>query len=151
MFGGWHADYPQRGVSGRGSLPQSKACVASDDKGLMATPQTAIRDDERYERLSDLYLRLWKQLDLICGDTKWLEVASVSQAELRAEAQTILNEISSRLAESASLIDAHVLEQDFKKTQALVEQANRQEGGLDSFRDYLRDLALRYSQLADES
>jgi hypothetical protein len=117
----------------------------------MATPQTAIRDDERYERLSDLYPRLWKQLDLICGDTKWLEVASVSQAELRAEAQTILNEISSRLAESASLIDAHVLEQDFKKTQALVEQANRQEGGLDGFRDYLRDLALRYSQLADES
>jgi hypothetical protein len=118
----------------------------------MATPQTAIRDDERYERLSDRYLRLWKQLDLICGDAKWLEVGPVSQAELRAEAEAILHEISPRLLSSNTpLIDGNVLDKDFKKTQALVEQANQQEGGLDSFRDYLRDLALRYSQLADES
>ena len=117
----------------------------------MATPQTAIRDGERYERLSELYLRLWKQLDLVCGDAKWLQVAFVNQGELRTESQAILNEISSGLISSAPLIDADVLEKDFKKTQDLVEQANQQEGGLDSFRDYLRDLALRYSQLADES
>jgi hypothetical protein len=116
----------------------------------MATPQTAIRDDERYERLSELYLRLWKQLDLVCGDAKWLEVAPVSQRELRAEAERILEEISPRLASSSPIIDGSVLEKDFKKTQDLVEQANQQEMGLDSFRDYLRDLALRYSQLAEE-
>jgi hypothetical protein len=116
----------------------------------MATPQTAIRDDERYERLSELYLTLWKQLDLVCGDAKWLQVAQVSQGELRAEAERILNEISPGLTSTTRLIDASVVDKDFKKTQDLVEQAKQQEGGLDSFRDYLRDLALRYSQLAEE-
>lgn len=117
----------------------------------MATPQTAIRDDEKYDRLSELYLRLWKQLDLLCGDGKWLEVAAVSQAELRAEATAIMHEIAPGLAASAPVIDGSVLDKDFRKTQELVEQGNRQEGSLDSFRDYLRDLALRYSQLADEN
>jgi hypothetical protein len=117
----------------------------------MATPQTALLEDDKYERLSDLYLRLWKQLDLVCNDAKWLEVAAVSQDELRTEAEAILNEISTRLTSSTSLVDASVPEKDFKKTQALVKQANQQEGGLDSFRDYLGDLALRYSELAEES
>jgi hypothetical protein len=117
----------------------------------MATPQTAIRGDEKYERLSELYLRLWKQLDLVCGDAKWLQIAPVNQAELRAEAEQILREISPRPATSTPVVDANIVEKDFKKTQELVEQATQQEGGLDNFRDYLRDLALRYSQLAIEN
>jgi len=106
----------------------------------MATPQTAIQQQENYERLSDFYLRLWKQLDLINGDAKWLDVAPVTQAELRAEAEAILKELA------PSVTDGDVLRKDFKKTQDLVEQ----EVAADGFREYLRDLALRYSQLADE-
>jgi hypothetical protein len=117
----------------------------------MATPQTAIGEIEKYDRLSELYLRLWKQLDLVCGDAKWLEVGPVGQAELRTEAEAILNEILPRLASSKTPSDGTVLEKDFKKTQDLVGQPNPQDSVVNSFRDYLRDLALRYSQLAEES
>lgn len=111
----------------------------------MATPQTAIQQRENYERLSDFYLRLWKQLDLINGDSKWLDVAPATQAELRADAEAILKEAA------PSVTEGDVLRKDFKRTQDLVEQASQQEGGADGFREYLRDLALRYAQLADEA
>ena len=118
----------------------------------MATPGTVITEDEQYERLSDFYLRLWKQLDLASGNSKWLQVAPTSQSELREEAESILREIASARRSSAPLNDGSVLEKDFKKTQELVEQANQQDGsGLDGFRDYLGELALRYSELAEEN
>jgi hypothetical protein len=117
----------------------------------MTGTKTALQLDEKYERLSDFYLRLWKQLDLACGDANWLQIRPVSQIELRKEAETILAEIHDWLATPTPFTDGTVLDKDFKKTQELVDPAKQQEGGLDSFRDYLRDLALRYSQLAEES
>ncbi len=112
----------------------------------MATPGQAIQQREHYERLSDFYLRLWKQLDLVCGDANWLQIGPVSQAELRKEAEAILQEIDRRLTASP-LADGTVLHQDFQKTQDLLDQRSPGSGSC-AFRDYLRDLALRYSQLA---
>ena len=113
----------------------------------MATPGQAMRQREHYERLSDFYLRLWKQLDLVCGDANWLQVGPVSQAELRHEAEAILQDIE-RWLTASPLADDSVLRQDFRKTQDLLDQGNQAAGGSCAFRDYLRDLALRYSQLA---
>lgn len=107
------------------------------------TPAPALEEREKYERLSALYLRLWKQIDLVSGESKWLEIATVGQAELRAEAEAILKEVTSDA-------DGRVYEEDFKQTQNLVQLPQQDQGGLNSFRDYLRDLSLRYSQLADE-
>jgi hypothetical protein len=117
----------------------------------MTGTKIALQLDEKYERLSDFYLRLWKQLDLACGDANWLQIRPVSQVELRKEAETILVEIHGWLSTPTPFADGSVLDKDFERTQKLVDPAQQHDGGLDSFRDLLRGLALRYSHLAEES
>jgi hypothetical protein len=114
----------------------------------MAEAQPTVREDYKYQRLSDFYLRLWKQLDLACGDANWLQITPVSQVELRKEAKAILQEIDRWLTVSVPLNDGAALHSDFDKAQYLVEQATQKVGDLYGFRDYLRDRALRYSRPA---
>jgi hypothetical protein len=124
----------------------------------MAVPQVALTEEEKYERLSDLYLTLWKQLDLICAGGRWLDIGPVDEATLKSNAEAIMKEILPCLPESEPLAD--VIFKDFRKTQELVHSkkpeqiskgADEIEGtNLDAFKDYLRDHALRYSQAAEE-
>jgi hypothetical protein len=114
----------------------------------MATARQIISEEERYELLSDLYLTLWKQLDLICRDAKWLEIRASDQNELQKKAEAVLKQIESHLP-SSELTD--VVYKDARKAQKFVEGAGEIDGTkLDVFKDYLRDLALRYSQASDE-
>jgi hypothetical protein len=126
----------------------------------MAAASPIIREEEKYERLSDLYLTLWKQLDLVCASGHWLEVRRLDQAELIARAKAILDELAPYLPESEPLTD--VIYKDFRKTQRFLEHATVQKAGvaaveeiegtkLEAFKDYLRDHALRLSQAAEEN
>ncbi len=115
----------------------------------MATPTRVISEQQRYERLSDLYLTLWKQLDLLFGGMKWLEVRPADQIELQREAEIALAELKPFLPESDALTD--VVDKDFRKTRKFLEGAGEIDGmNLEVFKDYLRDLALRYAQASDE-
>jgi len=90
-------------------------------------------------------LTLWKQLDLISRENKWLEIGAADPDELKNRAETILKECCpGPVSELTS-----VIYKDFEKTQAFIEGASEIEGTtLDVFKDYLRDHALRYAQLS---
>jgi hypothetical protein len=112
-------------------------------------PKPEISEEERYQRLSDLYLTLWKQLDSLSGNTKWLEIRPASQVDLQREAEVVLAELKPCFRESDVLAD--VIDKDFRKTHRFLEGAGEIDGmNLEVFKDYLRDHALRYAQAADE-
>ncbi len=115
----------------------------------MATTGPRIRYEEEFELLSDLYLTLWKQLDVICPENKWLDVGSADPTELMRQAERNLKALAPQLSACEAL--PGVISKDFQKTQTFVQGAREVEGTkLEDFKDYLRDLALRYSQASDE-
>ena len=44
--------------------------------------------EEKLEALADLYLSLWKQMDLLSNDGKWLDLGPVDPVELQATLST---------------------------------------------------------------
>jgi hypothetical protein len=99
-----------------------------------------------YNELSELYLALWKQLDLASNDAKWLEVRPESASALSEEVHRRFHDLSPALSQPA----LSTALKDLEKTKELVFGGVRGDAGeIVSFREYLRDLALRYSELAD--
>lgn len=112
----------------------------------MAT-QPAPSTNAEYNRLSELYLALWKQLDLVSSDAKWLEVRPESGSALSEEVRERLGGLRPDLSEP----EVTTAIKDIEKTKELVFSGVRGDAGeVVNFREYLRDLALRYSELADE-
>lgn len=112
----------------------------------MAT-QPAASTNAKYNRLSELYLALWKQLDLASNDAKWLEVRPESASAPSEEVRERIAGLNPDIAEP----DVTTALKDTEKTRELVFSGIRGDAGeAVSFREYLRDLALRYSELADE-
>jgi len=109
--------------------------------------QPALSTIANYSELSELYLALWKQLEIASDGAKWLDIRPENRSDLSEEVQRRLRELGPGLLES----DLHTARKDFEKAQELVSSdRGGDKGELVSFRDYLRDLALRYSELADE-
>jgi hypothetical protein len=110
----------------------------------MATP--ALSPTAKYDKLSELYLALWRQLDLVSNDAKWLEVRPESASALSEEVRERLDDLRPELSGS----DLNTALKDVEKTKELVFSGLRTDIGESvSFREYLRDLALRYSELAE--
>ena len=102
--------------------------------------------NDTYNKLSELYLALWKQLDLASNDAKWLEVRPESASALSEEVRKRFRELSTNLSQP----ELSIALKDQEKTNELVFSGVRGDAGeVVSFREYLRDLALRYSELAD--
>ena len=98
--------------------------------------------------MSSLYLTLWKQLDQAVGDNKWFEIRTAEPADLRQRAEEILTKLRPHLLPDREPT-SDMVAKDFKKTQEFAAGATEVEGkALDSFKDYLRENALRYSELA---
>ena len=132
---------------------RAKVTLIQDDITLMAAaPYQPVPKRETYERLSSLYLTLWKQLDLVTDEGKWLQIRPAQAGELKARVEAIVKEIQVQLRSHGStgeLVSNDIVCKDVKKTQEFSEGATEIEGTKrDVFRDYLRDHALRYSQLA---
>jgi hypothetical protein len=97
--------------------------------------------------LSEFYLALWKQLDLVSNDAKWLEIRPETPSAVSDEAQRRIADLGRGLSES----DLNTARKDFEKTREFVlSGVHAERGQLGSFREYLRDLALRYAELADD-
>jgi len=97
---------------------------------------------ETYERFSETYLMLWRQLEIVAGENKWLEIGS--------EGLSAIQEDIRRRFESLSPDPSSALSSDYQRVQQLLlsgPRANATEAA--AFRDYLRDSGLRYAQLAD--
>jgi|SRR5580704_8055448 hypothetical protein len=112
----------------------------------MAT-QPALSTIANYSEVSEFYLALWKQLEIASGGAKWLDIRPENPSDLNEEVQRRLRDLGPGLSES----DLNTARKDFEKAQNLVASGTVGDmGELVSFREYLRDLALRYSELADE-
>lgn len=91
-------------------------------------------------------MALWRQLDLVSNDAKWLEVRPESASALSEEVRERLDDLRPELSGS----DLNTALKDVEKTKELVFSGLRTDIGESvSFREYLRDLALRYSELAE--
>jgi hypothetical protein len=109
--------------------------------------QPAPTTTAKYVMLSELYLALWKQLDLASNDAKWLEIRPEAPSAVSEEVRRRIASLGPGLSES----DLNTARKDFEKTNEFVLSGLRAERGeLVSFREYLRDLALRYSELAND-
>ena len=95
---------------------------------------------EMLERYTDAYLLLWRQLENVTGENKWLEGHIENAADLQERTRQTIKQLSP---------EPSVLLSDYQKTQELVSdgaRANAAESA--AFREYLRDNGLRYAQLA---
>lgn len=109
--------------------------------------QPAPSTSAKYVMLSEFYLALWKQLDLASNDAKWRELRPEAPSAVSEEVQQRIAGLGPGLSES----DLNTARKDFEKTREFVLSGQRAERGeLVGFREYLRDLALRFSELADE-
>lgn len=102
----------------------------------------------KYLLLSEFYLALWKQLDLASNEAKWLEIRPETPSAFDDEVQKRMAALGPDLSES----DLNTARKDWEKASQFVRSGSPLERSeLVSFREYLRDLALRYSQLADDA
>ena len=101
----------------------------------------------KYNQLSEFYLALWKQLDLASDGTRWLQIRPENAVDLSEEVRQRAEDFGPGLSGP----DLSTALKDFEKTKEFVfSNARIDFGELVGFREYLRDLALRYSELADE-
>jgi hypothetical protein len=114
-----------------------------------------LTSQENLESLGNLYLSLWKQLDLLSGDAKWLEIRPVDPSDLKSHVERGIADVRAKLRDPDIL---RIVEQDYSRAQTLVDEANAVNlvGELDEsewadFKAYLRDQGLRYDEAADDA
>jgi hypothetical protein len=114
-----------------------------------------LTSQENLESLGNLYLSLWKQLDLLSGDAKWLEIRPVDPNDLKSHIERGIAEVRARLRDPGIL---RMVEQDYARAQRIVDEASagNRVGELDEsewadFKTYLRDQGLRYDEAADDA
>ncbi len=119
----------------------------------MATPQQA-RIPNEFEALSDLYLSLCTQIDLLIGENKWLEIRPLELSEVREQARGEMEQLQRRFPDSGILEKAS---RDYRRTQELVDRnggralSEAEKKELGAFKDYLQDEGFGYGEKADEA
>jgi hypothetical protein len=114
-----------------------------------------LTSQENLESLGNLYLSLWKQLDLLSGDAKWLEIRPVDHNDLKSHIERGIADVRGRLRDPDIL---RMVEQDYTRAQRIVDEASAGNlvGEMDEsewadFKAYLRDQGLRYDEAADDA
>jgi hypothetical protein len=108
---------------------------------------------EEAARLGRLYLSLWRQLDLLLGEDKWLDVEATDPSNLRSFVERNMGELKN-LLDDANLLER--VENDYRHTQEIVDKlppgnaiSQQERAEWVGFKDYLRDQGLRYDDAAD--
>jgi hypothetical protein len=114
-----------------------------------------LTSQENLESLGNLYLSLWKQLDLLSGDAKWLEIGPIDPSDLQSHVERGIADVRGRLRDPDIL---QMVEQDYTRAQTIVAQTTAgnqvgesDESGWADFKAYLRDQGLRYDEAADDA
>jgi hypothetical protein len=94
-----------------------------------------------YEILSEVYLAMWRLLDRISDENRWLEIRPVDAAVLQDDIR--------QTVESLCLDPSSTLFSDYQQTQEFL-SPHRSSGNIDlaGFREYLRDTGLRLAERA---
>ena len=108
---------------------------------------------EEAARLGRLYLSLWRQLDLLSGEDKWLDVEATDPSNLRSFVERNMGELKNLLGDADLL---KTVENDYRRTQEIVDKlppgnaiSQRERAEWAGFKDHLRDQGLRYDDAAD--
>jgi hypothetical protein len=109
----------------------------------MATAGWALSPQQKYEMLSNLYIGLWKQLDTLFGESKWLDVQQVDTQALKASVDSAVEQLVLKLDDIAI---SEVVKKDYQRTQQIV--AGIADDHARDFKEYLRDQGIRYAQAA---
>jgi hypothetical protein len=121
-----------------------EASVAVGVVKKMATAIPHWNQEERYESLSELYLTLWKQLDLYLGGNRWIDVRPPDELSLKERADQVLAEVKRSFEDSPLWA---VIEKDYVSVQASVSGvASYNKPEIESLKEYLRDQGIRYAQ-----
>lgn len=108
----------------------------------MAAAGSAVTSIETYEALSEIYLKLWQQLERVVRTDHWLEIREEKAADLQDKVRTAV--------EAMSPDPSSLLFSDYRNTQDLILRSphtNTTEAA--PFCEYLRDTGLRFAQIAD--
>jgi hypothetical protein len=104
----------------------------------------ALKTEEKYEMLSHLYLMLWKQLDILQGETKWLDSVPADPDDLKQAAQQALDAVAPFLKGGDLWA---VVSRDYNTAQRLTaDPRSESPSRMESIKDYLRDQALRFAE-----
>jgi hypothetical protein len=107
--------------------------------GPIAGPKMPV---ETYEVLSEVYLALWRQLENLSVDNKWVDIRPVSGS--------LLQEDIRRTIECLGPDPSSTLFSDYQKTQELLLDGRAGDNvDVAGFREYLRETGLRLAQQAD--
>jgi hypothetical protein len=112
----------------------------------MPSSQTVQALDPRreYKDLSRLYLMLWSQLDFLLGDTKWLDIAPPQPVECKQAAEQAREALDAKLRD---LELRKAIQSDYVRVQELtLHPGAAPKPDIESFKNYLRDEALRYAE-----
>ena len=108
---------------------------------------------EQAERLGRLYLSLWRQLDLLSGEDKWLDVEITDPSNLKSFVERNMGELKNLLDDADLLVE---VENDYRRTQEIVDRPRpgeaispQERAEWAGFKDHLRDRGLRYDDAAD--
>lgn len=108
-------------------------------------------------------MSLWKQLDLLSGEGKWLDLRPVDPSTLKAHVEGRV-EVLEHLLQDPDLLK--MVREDYSRTRTFLsshastqrrsvtaEQSNpmpdAEDNELEAFKAYLRDQGLRYAEAAD--
>jgi len=106
-------------------------------------PVPALDSHKKLKNLSDLYLVLWKQLDVLLGDGKWFDIAPSQPVDLKLAAAQALQEVYA--TSDQKLCQAS--QADYVRVQHLTSHPRATpKSEIESLKDRLRDEALRYAE-----
>ena len=95
--------------------------------------------------MRDFYLLLWKQLDILSGESIWFDIAAVSDPELQARAKEWLDQIV-ELHATPELLS--LAEHDRERLREAIEKSSIAVDQVNEFKAYLRDRALGFAKQA---
>jgi hypothetical protein len=110
----------------------------------MASSSRAQPVEERYEHLGRFYRALWKRFDNVCGESKWLDVRTISEDSLKESARATLAQLQAVIGDSDLFRE---LLRDYETAERLLSDPAQTRGvKFEEFKEYLRDRGLRYAQ-----
>ena len=110
----------------------------------MASSSRVRSVEEQYEQLGRFYRALWKRFDNVCGESKWLDVRTISEDSLKESARATLAQLQAVIGDSDLFPE---LLRDCETAERLLSDPGQTRGvKFQEFKEYLRDRGLRYAQ-----
>src|SRR5580704_13168557 len=74
--------------------------MSSIGTSFMASSSRVRSVEEQYEQLGRFYRALWKRFDNVCGESKWLDVRTISDDSLKESTRATLVQLQAAIGDS---------------------------------------------------